>query len=200
MKNKLDVRDVNNIGLFTVVTFIFTFIGGMIGFIPILMPLVPFVSGVLSGPVNMLFATKIKKSGMLFIEQIIIALAFLATGHGPWILLTAVVGGFLGELILKRGNFSSVKHARLAFSVAVLGGLGNWIPIFLARESYIEQVLQMGYGQDYAEKMMSVLPSWSLAPITLIGILGTYIGCTIGIAMLKKHFVKAGMIKGKECT
>ncbi|MEG2418038.1 MAG: MptD family putative ECF transporter S component, partial [Eubacterium sp.] len=75
-------------------------------------------------------------------------------------------------------------------------GLGNWIPIFFAREKYIEQMLLMGYGQEYADKMMGVLPNWSLVPITLLGILGTYIGCTIGIAILKKHFVKAGMIKG----
>lgn len=196
MKKKLDVKDLINTGLFTVLTFIFTFIGGMIGFIPILMPLVPFVGGLLSGPVSMLFATKIKKAGMLFIQQIIIAIIFVAMGHGPWMLLTASLGGLLGELVLKKGSYSSIKYARWAFSVVSLSMVGNWIPIFLGREKYIEQMLQMGYGQDYAERMMSVLPNWSLVPITILGMLGAYIGCTVGIAILKKHFVKAGMTKG----
>ncbi|HCJ57250.1 MptD family putative ECF transporter S component [Lutispora sp.] len=196
MNKKLNVKDLINVGLFTVLIFIFTFIGGMIGFIPVLMPVVPFVGGLLAGPASMLFATKIKKRGMLFIEQMIIAIIFVVMGHGPWMLLTAVLGGILGELMLKKGNYNSVNHARTAFTIATISGLGNWLPIFFARDKYIEQMLQMGYGQDYATKMMSVLPNWSLIPITLLGMLGTYIGCTIGIAILKKHFVKAGMAKG----
>lgn len=196
MNKKLSVKNLINVGLFTVLIFIFTFIGGMIGFIPVLMPIVPFVGGLLAGPVSMLFATKIKTRGMLFIEQLIIAAFFVATGHGPWMLLTAFVGGMLGELILKKGSYCSVKYARLAFTVATLSGIGAWLPIFFARDKYIEQLIQMGYGQEYAAKMMSVLPNWSLAPIVLLGMLGTYLGCTIGVAILKKHFVKAGMIKG----
>lgn len=196
MKKKLDVKDLINVGLFSVLILIFEFIGGMIGFIPVLMPLVPCVGGLLSGPICMLFATKIKKAGMLLIEQIIIAIVFVAMGHGPWMFLTASVAGLLGELLLRKGNYSSVKYARMAFSIVGLSTMGNFIPIFLAREKYMEQLVQTGYGQDYAEKMMSVLPNWSLAPIAVLGILGAYIGCTIGIAILKKHFVKAGMIKG----
>lgn len=195
MDNKLNVKDLINVGLFTILIFIFMFIGGMIGFIPILMPIVPFVGGLLSGPVSMLFASKIKKPGMLFIEQIIIALIFVFMGHGPWMLATAIIGGLLGEIILKKGQYGSIKYARLAFVVASLSGLGNWLPIFLAREKYMERLIELGYGQDYADKMISVLPSWSLVPIILLGMLGVYIGCTIGIAMLKKHFIKAGMVK-----
>ena len=195
MNKNLNVKDLINVGLFTVLIFIFIFIGGMIGFIPVLMPIVPFVGGLLAGPVSMLFATKIKTRGMLLIEQLIIAILFVVMGHGPGMLLTALAGGMLGEILLKKGSYCSVKHARLAFTVAALSGIGNWLPIFFARDKYIDQMLQMGYGQVYAAKMMSVLPNWSLAPITLLGMLGTYLGCTIGITILKKHFVKAGMTK-----
>ena len=41
---------------------------------------------------------------------------------------------------------------------------------------------------------MSVLPQWALVPMTILGMIGTFIGCTIGISILKKHFVKAGMV------
>ncbi|MEG2419559.1 MAG: MptD family putative ECF transporter S component, partial [Eubacterium sp.] len=115
MRQKLNVKDLINVGLFTVLIFIFTFVGGMIGFIPVLMPLVPFTCGLLSGPVDMLYATKIRKPGMLLIEQIIIAILFVVTGHGPWMLATAAVGGLIGECILKKGHYSSIKYARLAF-------------------------------------------------------------------------------------
>ena len=89
--------------------------------------------------------------------------------------------------------YKSVKHARLAFSVQSIYGLGNWLPIYFARDAYIRQMLDMGYGEEYTQKMMSVLPNWTLPLIVILGMLGAYIGCTIGIRMLKKHFVKAGM-------
>ena len=140
----LNVRDLVNVGLFSVLIFIATFLSGMIGFI-------------------------------------------------PWVLLTAVIGGLLGEVVLRNGRYKSVKHARLAFSVQSIYGLGNWLPIYFARDAYIRQMLDMGYGEEYTQKMMSVLPNWTLPLIVILGMLGAYIGCTIGIRMLKKHFVKAGM-------
>ena len=51
----LNVRDLVNVGLFSVLIFIATFLSGMIGFIPVLMPVVPFVYGIVSGPVYMLY-------------------------------------------------------------------------------------------------------------------------------------------------
>ena len=100
---------------------------------------------------------------------------------------------FTGEVVLRNGRYKSVKHARLAFSVQSIYGLGNWLPIYFARDAYIRQMLDMGYGEEYTQKMMSVLPNWTLPLIVILGMLGAYIGCTIGIRMLKKHFVKAGM-------
>ncbi|HGH7602118.1 TPA: MptD family putative ECF transporter S component [Streptococcus pyogenes] len=190
---KLNVRDLINAGLFAVLIFIATFVGGIIGFMPTLMPVVPLLQGIISGPVYMLYSTKIKKTGMVFIQTTVMSLAFFAMGHGPWVVLTGVIAGILAEMVLKKGNYTSVKQARFAFVVQSLWGLGNWLPIFFARDSYIKTMIDMGYGEEYAQKMMSVLPNWSLIPIILLGMIGTYIGCSIGIKMLRKHFVKAGM-------
>ena len=43
----------------------------MIGFVPNLIPATTFVAGLVSGPVYMLYSTKIKKVGMVFITTII---------------------------------------------------------------------------------------------------------------------------------
>lgn len=194
-EKKLNIRDLVNIGLFSILIFITTFIGGMIGFIPTLIPLTTFVAGIASGPVYMLYFTKIKKTGMLFITTIILCLTFMATGHGIWILITGVIGGVLGELILKKGGYKNVKNARTAFLIQSIYTLGNWLPVYFARDSYIKQMLDMGYGEEFTKKMMSVLPEWSLIPLILLGMLGTYIGCTIGIKILKKHFEREGVVK-----
>lgn len=196
MENKkLDVRDLVNAGLFSVLIIMVGFISGMIGFIPVTMPFISFVGGIATGPIFMIYSTKIRKPGMITIQIILSSLVYIATGHGLWIISTAVLACFLGEYFLKKGNYRSVKYARLAYTAAAINYLGNYLPIFIAREVYLQNMLESGYSKDFADKMMSVLPNWSLIPITILGIVGTYIGCTIGIKILKKHFEKSGMIK-----
>lgn len=189
----LNIRDLVNAGLFSVLIFLVTFAAGMIGFLPTLMPIVPLFYGIVAGPVYMLYSTKIKKPGMILIQTIVVTLAFMAAGHGIWILFTAVIGGGLGELVLRQGQYRSVRHARLAFTVQSLYAVGNWIPVYFSRNSYIKQMIDMGYGEEFTKKMMSVLPDWTFPLVIVLGMLGAYIGCTIGIKMLKKHFIKAGM-------
>ena len=65
MSKRLEVKDLINIGLFSVLGFIFMMIGSFLAMVPVLMPVVPFAQGVLVGPVNMLYSTKIKKRGMI---------------------------------------------------------------------------------------------------------------------------------------
>ena len=98
MSKRLEVKDLINIGLFSVLGFIFMMIGSFLAMVPVLMPVVPFAQGVLVGPVNMLYSTKIKKRGMIFIQSLLIALIYVAMGHGPWALLTAVIAGIIAEI------------------------------------------------------------------------------------------------------
>lgn len=51
-----------------------------------------------------------------------------------------------------------------------------------------------GYGKEFSDMIMTILPDWSFLPVVLLGCLGVYIGCTIGIKLLNKHFIKANMI------
>lgn len=77
MSKRLEVKDLINIGLFSVLGFVFMMIGSFLGMVPVLMPVVPFAQGVLVGPVNMLYSTKIKKRGMVFIQSLLIALVYV---------------------------------------------------------------------------------------------------------------------------
>ena len=190
MSKRLEVKDLINIGLFSVLGFIFMMIGSFLAMVPVLMPVVPFAQGVLVGPVNMLYSTKIKKRGMIFIQSLLIALIYVAMGHGPWALLTAVIAGIIAEIILKSGEYTNVKKARLAFSIAPLCTLGNWLPIFISRNEYIKQMLEQGYDQEFIDKMLSVMPNWIIVVMAIVGIIGAYIGCSIGMAFLKNTLKK----------
>lgn len=197
---KFNVRDLINVGLFTVLVMAFIFIGSMVGFIPVLMPFIGFCVGILSGPIYMLYATKINKPGMIVSQQILLGFIYALAGHGFWTIFTNAIGGIIGEVIFKRNNYKSVKDARLAFSFCNLGVIGNFLPIFFTRDAYLKGLIDSGYGAEFTEVMNRVLPNWSLIPIAILCMLGGYIGCTLGMKMLKKHFIKAGMVDEKEIT
>ena len=190
MKNKSGIRDLVNAGVFSLLTLMATWCGGMIGFIPVLMSLVPFFCGLLSGPVFMLYSTKINKFGMMLIMGVIFGLAFSMSGHGAITFPLIIIFSLLAEYVLKKGNYKSKKYARLSYVVFMLFGASNLLPIFLARDAYIKSMISKGYGVEYTEKFMSVMPTWSFLPIVILGMIGGYIGCTIGIKILNKHFKK----------
>ncbi len=191
--NKFGIRDLINAGVFSLLTVMATWCGGMIGFIPVLMPLVPFACGLVSGPVFMLYSTKIDKFGMVLIMGIVFGLTFSMSGHGAIVFPAIVLLSLICEIILKKGGYKSIKTARLTYTVFMIFAAANLIPIYFARDAYLQSLIAQGYGAEFAEKLLSVMPNWSFIPIVLLGMLGGYIGCTIGIKILNKHFKKAGM-------
>lgn len=193
-QHSFSVKDLINAGLFSLLIFIAMFIGGMVGFFPVLMPIVPFLCALCSGPVFILYSTKIHRFGMVLIMGTIIGLLFTITGHGIYVLPGTVLLALVGEYILNKGNYESLGHIRWCFSVYSMASAFALIPIYVTREAYIQKLIDQGYGQDFAEKMISVLPNWSFFPIVFLGALGGYLGATIGIRILKKHFKKLDMV------
>ncbi|WP_438059361.1 MptD family putative ECF transporter S component [Streptococcus ruminicola] len=191
--NSFTVKDLINAGLFSLLVFIAIFASGMIGLIPIFIPFIPFICGLFAGPVFMLYSTKIHRFGMALIMGVIIGLVFTVTGHGIYILPGMTLLSLVAEYILKKGGYASVNHTKLAFNVYCLSFGFNMIPIYVSRAAYVQRLVEEGYGQAYADKMMSILPYWSFFPVLALGAVGGYLGATIGVKMLKKHFQKLEM-------
>ncbi|MCW6701329.1 MptD family putative ECF transporter S component [Anaerococcus sp. NML200537] len=191
--NKFGIRDLVNAGVFSLLTVMATWCGGMIGFVPVLMPLVPFACGLVSGPIFMLYSTKINKFGMVLIMGIIFGLVFSMSGHGAIVLPAIIILSIICEFILKTGSYKSIKTARVTYTVFMMFAAANLIPMYLARDSYAKSLIDQGYGEAYVEKLLSVMPTWSFLPVVILGMIGGYLGCTIGIKVLNKHFKKAGM-------
>lgn len=65
--NKLKIKDLVTIGVFTVIYSVFMFGVGMMGVIPILFLIYPTVLGIVTGTIIMLFMAKVQKPWALFI-------------------------------------------------------------------------------------------------------------------------------------
>ncbi|MBQ9155894.1 MAG: MptD family putative ECF transporter S component [Eubacterium sp.] len=189
---KLKGRDLINVGIYSAIYFVILMAVAMLGMIPIFLPLLSVMVPILGGIPFMLFLTKVKKPGMIFIMAMIMGIMMLLTGMGPWPLLTCAIAGILAELVVKSGQYKSAGKAVLTYGVFSMWIWGNYLPLFTDYEGYFAQ--RESYGQAYIDAVQKLMPLW-MAPVLLIACLVCgLIGGLLGRALLKKHFEKAGIV------
>ena len=190
-ENRLKGRDLIDVGIYSAIYFVILFAVAMLGMIPIFLPLLSVLVPILGGVPFMLFLTKVKKPGMILSMAMIMGILMLLTGMGPWPLLTCAIAGVLAELCFKSGEYKSAKKAVLSYGLFSFWIFGNYLPLFTDYEGYFAQ--RQDYGQAYIDAVSRLMPPW-MAPVLLLacfvcGILGGL----LGQALLKKHFVRAGI-------
>ena len=188
---KLKGRDLINVGIYGAIYFVILFAVAMLGMIPIFLPLLSVLVPILGGIPFMLFLTKVKKPGMIFIFAMIMGILMLLTGMGPWPLLTCAIAGLLSELCFKSGTYKSAKKAVLSYGLFSMWIFGNYLPLFTDYEGYFAQ--RADYGQAYIDAVQKLMPLW-MAPVLLLAcFVCGLLGGLLGRALLKKHFEKAGL-------
>lgn len=91
-EEKLNGKDMINIGIFTAVYFVLNLvIAAVMGFIPVVNMLIPLVSSMILGIPMMLYFTRIKKRGMVLITYIIYGGILTLAGVGVWTLLAGSI-------------------------------------------------------------------------------------------------------------
>lgn len=194
MNKKLQAKDFITVGVFTAIMFVVMMAVAMLGFIPIFIPLLSVLVPLISGIPFMLFATKSQKFGMVTLMGILIGLIMGMMGHGIFAFIAGPVCGLAADLIMKSGNYKSSKKDEIACGIFFLTIIGNYIPIIVSRQSYYDQLVETGYGVEYAEALMKYVPDWSLILFTILAFVCGILGAKIGKVMLKKHFVRAGIV------
>lgn len=192
MKQKIQPKDLITTGIFTAIMFVICMGVAMLGYIPIFIPLLSVLVPLVGGIPFMLFLTKVKKFGMVLIMSVLMGLVMGLMGMGVWSMATGPVAGILSELILKLGDYKSAKKNILGYGVFSMWLIGNYIPIVVTRDNYYSMLIS-GYGQEYADMLMGYIPDWSLLPLLAACFSSGILGALLGKALLKKHFVRAGI-------
>lgn len=193
MNEKIQAKDLISLGLFTVLYFVLgCCVAIPIGFVPIFLPVLGALWTLVTGIPFMLYAVRVKKFGLVTIMAILSGLLMGLTGMGYWGILTGAVFGVLGDLLMKSGEYRSAKKTILGYGVFSLWMVGTYIPMyFMVEQSRAD--FAAGFGEEYADKVMSVMPAWSLILVVAGIFVFAILGGLLGKAVLKKHFVKAGI-------
>jgi energy-coupling factor transport system substrate-specific component len=188
---KLKGKDLINVGIYSAIYFVIIMAIAMLGYIPILMPLLCVIAPILAGIPFMLFLTKVRKFGMILIMSLLMGILMLLTGMGYYSIFVGLVTGIIAELIYRSGEYKSASKAVLAYGVFSVWMWGNFLPLFFTPDSYFST--RQDFGQEYISTLTSLLPVWMCPVLLIVTILCGIIGGLIGRVVLKKHFIKAGI-------
>lgn len=191
---RFSARDLVNVAIFAVIYFVVLFAVAMLGILgPVVMLVTLPLGAIVAGIPYMLFATKVRHPGMLALFGTVVALLYLMSGH-PWqsTVLTILVS-ILAEFVLAAGGYRSKWSAIWAYTVFSAWMAGPWIPLFIDPESYFQSAGMQAMGESYVEEFAAVVTIPAVL-VSLVAVVGCgLLGGLLGAAMLKKHFVKAGL-------
>lgn len=190
---KIKIKDLINVGVFTAIYFAIFFAGMMLGYIPIFIPLLGFVCPILCGIPFMLYLTKVNKFGMISLTGIIIGIFNILMGSGWLPLVFSIVFGVLADLIFKTGKYKSSKMTIIGNGVFSLWIMGFISRLFLTRTEYFASI-EKSYGKEYTDTLASYTPNWVYPLLFVLTFIGGLIGAFLGRSVLKKHFEKAGIV------
>lgn len=190
--NRINGKDLINVGIFTAIILVIMMIIMPIGFIPVLMPLYCVFIPLICGTPWMLFITKVNKFGMVLIMSILLGLVLMLTGMGWYALPLCLISGLLAELILKKGNYKSSKLDIIAYGVFSIWCFGSFVPLIFMADKYWSD--NASYGEDFISSAKQVFQLWTAPVLILSCFLFGLLGGWIGLKLMKKHFVKSGIV------
>ena len=191
-EQKLKIKDLVTIGVFAVIYVVIIFALGMIGFLPVLYLVYPALLGIVSGTVIMLFMAKVQKPWAVLILGMLTSVFMMVEGNTYLLIIHSFVVMLIAELIRRVGNYNSFKYNMLSFAIFNTWICGSLMQMLWAREKYIEIAMVM--GEEYVNALIKLVTYPNMALVYLGAILGGLIGANIGRILLKKHFIKAGII------
>lgn len=191
-KEGLKGKDLINVGIYAAIFCVIMTAVAMLGFIPIMMPMLCVLVPLIGGIPTMLFMTKVKKFGMLTIYSIIVGLFLWITGMGYWPFIFGIVFGFIADVIAKSGNYKSVTKTILSYAVFCIIIFGNFVPLLINAEAYFQT--RQSFGKAYISELSEIMSNTWLIPVLIVAcFICGIIGGVIGKLLMKKHFVKAGI-------
>lgn len=195
---KLAGKDYITCGIFSALCFVAMLIAAVMNISGYTALLYPAATGFLISILFVVLNTKVQKRGSVLIFSVIPCIYFFTSGVIEGLIGAAGVLIFAGiaEAILWN-NRDSIKRVMLAaviynLNLAIVGLAEN----FINTEVYCANAIAHGVNERVVEQMRtlySIKPLW-LAVIAVTALL-VFLGATLGKRIMKKHLIKAGIVK-----
>lgn len=195
-RDAIDVRDLVTIGIFGALSLlIFAVVGGIAGLTVVgvvaNIPIVCFFTPI----VYLLLAAKVKKRGTFLIMGTINVLPGLMAANVIGVILS-ILGWAVAELVASSGGYANKKALVAAYTIGcTLYSACFTFPMYFASVQYLGERQEMLHLTEEALSQYLALFSWPLfgAMVALTAV-SSLLGALLSLRLLKKHFVKAGLV------
>jgi energy-coupling factor transport system substrate-specific component len=194
--NKLKAKDLITIAIFTVIFVIVTFACVMtLGMTGVGYVFLASASGLICGVIWLYMRLKVQKRFTILIQSALCGLLFFFIGAGPFIPAGIIAGGILAEIITSAGKYKNFKLTMIGYAVYdFCFHWGIFLIALLARDYYLEYAIENGTSREMMDALLPLI-NWPLIlAASLSAAVFAIIGMFTGKALLKKHFVKAGLV------
>ena len=195
--NKLTVPDLISIGVFTALYFVLvtiaTFGSAAIapGFNNVILPA---VCALISGCVYMLLAAKLQKFGGISVMGIVMGLFFMTSGHFIISFAANIVMGIVADFVAKASSYKSKKGLLLSYVLFSYGLFGPIIPMWFMKDAYVANLEARGKDAAYIADLFANINMTTFVIAVAATLVCALVGGWFGQKMVKKHFVKAGIV------
>ncbi|HEO2595208.1 TPA: MptD family putative ECF transporter S component [Streptococcus agalactiae] len=194
-ENKLQVKDLIMIGVFSALYFVLNMVGGMpFAMNPILTFYQPMGSAFLSGIIFMFLIAKAPRRGTITVLAVIMCILRFATGMHWAMGVGTLIAGIIAEIIAGSKNYKDKKMNMLSFGIFALGDIGTFLVYFINPESWSNAMIKKGTDISYIESMNAAAANWMIYVIVIGTFLVALLSAWIGMKLLKKQFEKAGIV------
>lgn len=175
--NKLTVPDLISTGVFTALYFVLvavaTFSSVVIfpGFNNVVLPA---FCALISGSVYMLLVAKVQKFGAISIMGIVM--------------------GIVADFVAKAGDYKSKKGILASYVLFSYGLFGPVLPMWFMKDAYVANLEARGKDASYISELFANMNHATFAIAVAATLVCALIGGWFGQRMIKKHFVKAGIV------
>ena len=193
----LNVTDLITVGVFTAIYFVLVAIAT---FACALLPgvgniVLPAVAALISGSVYMLLVAKTQKFGAISIMGLVMGMFFFISGHFVVSFMANIVFGLLADYVAKLGNYKSKKGLLISYVLFSYGLTGPILPLWFMKDAYVASLVARGKDAAYIETLFGPINTGSFIACVVLIAVCAIVGGLFGQKMMKKHFVKAGIIE-----
>ena len=195
--NKLTVPDLISIGVFTALYFVlvtiatFASVAIFPGFNNVVLPA---FCALISGCVYTLLVVKLQKFGGISVMGIGMGLFFMISGHFIISFAANIVMGIVADCVAKVGKYKSKKWIILSYVLFSYGLFGPVIPMWFMKDAYVANLVARGKDAVYIAELFANINMVTFVLAVVATLICALVGGWFGMKMIKKHFVKAGIV------
>ena len=195
--NKLTVPDLISIGVFTALYFVlvtiatFASVAIFPGFNNVVLPA---FCALISGCVYTLLVVKLQKFGGISVMGIVMGLFFMISGHFIISFAANIVMGIVADCVAKVGKYKSKKWIILSYVLFSYGLFGPVIPMWFMKDAYVANLVARGKDAVYIAELFANINMVTFVLAVVATLICALVGGWFGMKIIKKHFVKAGIV------